>query len=351
MKYDDSAIKTLVKDELPFSEVFSTKTILFYACGFPVIVESNAGHKYDAEAAEDSVVVSYKYKDQSVHEIFSAEDGAKLMIYGGYSNKTNKINVMRVLPETNITVKGVTIKAIVGGSDYEGIVGTVNMKVSDTTLNFIHGAGFAGEAVDNVWPEKNIVCNANLELNNVVAESLYVGPNGYGVLVNGKTVIDGANSSFKYVSLGGSNGLTRRSELVMKAGTVNVLQSVNRGGIDDSVVTLQGGTVTNFYVGGETGDKTVTGIARNPIVHLQGGNITTFDFGKSNSVPLESIKGTITAEVTIGNKTTEETGLTLVAKPEGTEKEMTFIDGKPVWFNGTDWVDANGNVNNYPTKF
>ena len=351
MKYDDSALKELVKDELPFSQVFSAKTIIFYACGFPVVVEKNTGHKYDAEAAEDSVVVSYKYNAKSVHEIFSAEDGAKLMIYGGYSNKTSKINTMRVLPETNITVKGVTIKAIVGGSDYEGIVGTANIKVSDTTLNYIHGAGFAGEAVDGVWPEKNIVCNANLELTNVVAQQLFVGPNGYGVLVNGKTVIDGANSNFNFVSLGGSNGLTRRSEMTIKNGTITTLESVNRGGLDDSVVTLQGGTVTNFYVGGDVTDDTITGIVRNPIVHLQGGTVTTLNNGNSNSVPLESIKGTITAEVTIGNKTTEETGLTLVAKPAGTEKEMTFIDGKPVWFNGTDWVDANGNVNNYPTKF
>ena len=351
MKYDDSALKELVKDELPFSQVFSAKTIIFYACGFPVVVEKNTGHKYDAEAAEDSVVVSYKYNAKSVHEIFSAEDGAKLMIYGGYSNKTSKINTMRVLPETNITVKGVTIKAIVGGSDYEGIVGTANIKVSDTTLNYIHGAGFAGEAVDGVWPEKNIVCNANLELTNVVAQQLFVGPNGYGVLVNGKTVIDGANSNFNFVSLGGSNGLTRRSEMTIKNGTITTLESVNRGGLDDSVVTLQGGTVTNFYVGGDVTDNTITGIVRNPIVHLQGGTVTTLNNGNSNSVALESIKGTITAEVTIGNKSAEETGLTLVAKPAGTEKEMTFIDGKPVWFNGTDWVDANGNVNNYPTNF
>ena len=351
MKYDDSALKELVKDELPFSQVFSAKTIIFYACGFPVVVEKNTGHKYDAEAAEDSVVVSYKYNAKSVHEIFSAEDGAKLMIYGGYSNKTSKINTMRVLPETNITVKGVTIKAIVGGSDYEGIVGTANIKVSDTTLNYIHGAGFAGEAVDGVWPEKNIVCNANLELTNVVAQQLFVGPNGYGVLVNGKTVIDGANSNFNFVSLGGSNGLTRRSEMTIKNGTITTLESVNRGGLDDSVVTLQGGTVTNFYVGGDVTDDTITGIVRNPIVHLQGGTVTTLNNGNSNSVALESIKGTITAEVTIGNKSAEETGLTLVAKPAGTEKEMTFIDGKPVWFNGTDWVDANGNVNNYPTNF
>ena len=351
MKYDDSALKELVKDELPFSEVLSAKSIAFYACGFPVVVEKNTGHKYDATAAEDSVVVSYKYKDKSVHEVFSAEDAAKLSIYGGYSNKASKINIMRVLPETNITVEGVNIRAVVGGCDYEGIVGTAKIKVSDTKLSFIHGAGFAGAAVNGVWPEKNIVCNAELELNNVECDLLYPGPNGYGVLVNGKTVIDGANSKFNYVSLGGSNGLTRRSELVIKNGTINVLQSVNRGGLDDSVVTLQGGTVSNFYVGGETGDKGVTGEVRNPVVHLQGGNITNLQFGKSNSIELTSMKGTVTNEVVIGNKSAAETGLTVVTKPEGQLNDMTFIDGKPMWFNGTDWVDANGVVHNYPTQF
>ena len=151
--------------------------------------------------------------------------------------------------------------------------------------------------------------------------------------------------------MGGSNGMTRRCEAVIKAGTIDLLQSVNRGVLDDSVVTLKGGTVTKFYVGGETTDETVTGIVRNPIVHWQGGNITNLEFGKSNSIELTSMKGTVTNDVVIGNKTAADTGLTVVAKPEGQLNEMTFIDGKPVWFNGTDWVDANGVVRNYPTQF
>ena len=351
MKYDDSALKELVKDELPFSQVYSARTILFYACGFPVVVEKNTGHKYDADAAEDAVIVSYHHKAKSVHEVFTAEDAAKLMIYGGYSSKTSKIHTMRVIPETSITIKGVDVRAVVGGSDFEGLVGKVKIDIEDCKLSFVHGAGFAGEAVENVWPDKNIVYDLDMKLTNVDCESVYPGPNGYGVLVNGKVVVDGANTHIKIMSMGGSNGMTRRCEAVIKAGTIDLLQSVNRGSLDDSVVTLKGGTVTKFYVGGETTDKTVTGVVRNPIVHLQGGNITNLEFGKSNSIELTSMKGTVTKDVVIGNKTAEETGLTLVAKPEGTEKEMTFIDGKPVWFNGTDWVDANGNVNNYPTKF
>ena len=351
MKYDDSALKELVKDELPFKQVYSAKTILFYACGFPVVVEKNTGHKYDADAAEDAVIVSYHHKAKSVHEVFTAEDAAKLMIYGGYSNKTSKIHTMRVIPETSITIKGVDVKAVVGGSDFEGLVGKVKLDIEDCNLSFIHGAGYAGEAVDNVWPDKNIVYDLDMKLTNVTCESVYPGPNGYGVLVNGKVVVDGENTHIKIMSMGGSNGMTRRCEAVIKAGTIDLLQSVNRGVLDDSVVTLKGGTVTKFYVGGETTDETVTGIVRNPIVHLQGGNITNLEFGKSNSIELTSMKGTVTNDVVIGNKTAADTGLTVVAKPEGQLNEMTFIDGKPVWFNGTDWVDANGVVRNYPTQF
>ena len=351
MKYDDSAIKELVKDELPFKLVYSAKTIIFYACGFPVVVEKNTGHKYDAEAAEDAVILSYHHKAQSVHEVFTAEDAAKLMIYGGFSNTASKIDTMRVIPETNITVKGVDIKAVVGGSDYEGLVGKVNIDIEDCKLQYVHGAGFAGEAVDGVWPDKNIVYDLDMKLTNVECESVYPGSNGYGVLVNGKVVVDGENTKIDCMSLGGSNGMTRRCEAIVKAGTITVLQSVNRGVLDDSVVILEGGNVTNFYVGGETGDESVTGIVRNPVVHLQGGNITNLDFGKSNSVAIESIKGTITSEVVIGNKSVGETGLTLVAKPEGQLNDMIFMDGKPVWFNGNDWVDANGVVCNYSTQF
>ena len=351
MKYDDSALKELVKDELPFKFEYSAQTTIFYACGFPVVVEKNTGHKYDAEAAEDAVILSYHCKAKSVHEVFTAEEAAKLMIYGGYSNKSSKIHTMRVIPETSITVKGVDVKAIVGGSDFEGLVGKVKIDLQDCKFKYVHGAGFAGEAVENIWPDKNIVYDLDMKLTNVDCESVYPGPNGYGVLVNGKVVVDGEKTHIQLMSMGGSNGMTRRCEAVIKAGTIDLLQSVNRGSIDDSVVTLKGGTVTKFYVGGETTDETVTGVVRNPIVHLQGGTVTNLEFGKSNSIELTSMKGTVTKDVVIGNKTAEETGLTLVAKPEGTEKEMTFIDGKPVWFNGTDWVDANGNVNNYPTNF
>ena len=351
MKYDDSALKELVKDELPFSEVYSARTILFYACGFPVVVEKNTGHKYDADAAEDAVIVSYHHKAKSVHEVFTAEDAAKLMIYGGYSSKTSKIHSMRVIPETSITIKGVDVRAVVGGSDFEGLVGKVKIDIEDCKLSFVHGAGFAGEAVENVWPDKNIVYDLDMKLTNVDCESVYPGPNGYGVLVNGKVVVDGEKTHIKIMSMGGSNGMTRRCEAVIKAGTIDLLQSVNRGSLDDSVVTLKGGTVTKFYVGGETTDKTVTGVVRNPIVHLEGGTVTNLEFGKSNSIELTSMKGTVTKDVVIGNKTAEETGLTIVAKPEGQLNDMTFIDGKPVWFNGTDWVDANGVVCNYPTQF
>ena len=351
MKYDDSALKELVKDELPFKQVFSARTILFYACGFPVVVEKNTGHKYDAEAAEDSVIVSYHYKAKSVHEVFTAEDAAKLMIYGGYSNKSSKIHTMRVIPETSITVKGVDIKAVVGGSDFEGLVGKVKIDIEDSKFSFVHGAGFAGEAVDSIWPDKNIVYDLDMKLTNVECESVYPGPNGYGVLVNGKVVVDGENTHIQLMSMGGSNGVTKKCEAVIKAGTIDLLQSVNRGELGDSVVTLEGGTVTKFYVGGETTDETVTGVVRNPIVHLQGGTVTNLEFGKSNSIELTSMKGTVTNEVVIGNKTAAETGLTIVAKPEGQLNDMTFIDGKPMWFNGTDWVDANGVVHNYPTQF
>ena len=351
MKYDDSALKELIKDELPFKFEYSAQTTIFYACGFPVVVEKNTGHKYDAEAAEDAVILSYHCKAKSVHEVFTAEEAAKLMIYGGYSNKSSKIHTMRVIPETSITVKGVDVKAVVGGSDFEGLVGKVKIDIEDCKLSFVHGAGFAGEAVENVWPDKNIVYDLDMKLTNVDCESVYPGPNGYGVLVNGKVVVDGEKTHIKIMSMGGSNGMTRRCEAVIKAGTIDLLQSVNRGSLDDSVVTLKGGTVTKFYVGGETTDKTVTGVVRNPIVHLEGGTVTNLEFGKSNSIELTSMKGTVTKDVVIGNKTAEETGLKVVAKPEGQLNDMTFMDGKPVWFNGTDWVDANGVVCNYPTQF
>lgn len=290
--YDDSKLKELIKDELPFLEVYSARTILFYACGYPIIVEKNTNHKYDAEASEDSVVISYMYKTESVHQLLSAEDAAKLMIYGGYSNK--HINVMRNLPKTDITIKGVNIRAIVGGSDFEGIVGDVNIDIEDSTLSFIHGAGFAGEAVNEIWPNKNIVHNINMKLKDVVCDDVYVGPNGYGVLGTADVVVDGDKTNIKQFTMGGSNGTTRFSKLTIEKGSIDNLEGVCRGVVNKTEIVLNDGHVKQFNAGGRN-EEEITGVIYECILALNGGIIDNFSKGISNKVELETalISGTI----------------------------------------------------------
>lgn len=323
--YDDSKLKELIKDELPFLEVYSERTILFYACGYPVIVEKNTNHKYDAEASEDSVVISYMYKTESVHQLLSAEDAAKLMIYGGYSNK--HINIMKNLPKTDITVKGVTIRAIVGGSDFEGIVGDVNIDVEDSTLSFIHGAGFAGEAVDGVWPNKNIVHNVNMKLKDVVCDDVYVGPNGYGVLGTADVVVDGDKTNIKQFTMGGSNGTTRFSKLTIEKGTIDNLEGVCRGVVNKTKVVLNDGHVKQFNVGGRN-EKEITGVIYECILALNGGIIDNFSKGISNKVELETalISGTIMSTVVTAGDTSMLAVIQKPVTPEYALKDHVHTD-------------------------
>ena len=92
--------------------------------------------------------------------------------------------------------------------------------------------------------------------------------------------------SNSYVTAGGSNGYTGTANVKLTGGNIGVYQTVNRGTLDSATVRVTGSTIGKFYVGGETEDKSVTGVINKINSHLVSGTIESLDSGTSNGSPI-----------------------------------------------------------------
>lgn len=69
------------------------------------------------------------------------------------------------------------------------------------------------------------------------------------------------NCKFDYVILGGSNGGTNKSSLTVEGGQYGIIQTNNRGYINDAVkLIVKDAVVNNLFVAGDSTDSTVTGV-------------------------------------------------------------------------------------------
>ena len=75
--------------------------------------------------------------------------------------------------------------------------------------------------------------------------------------------------------------------------------------LNNATIKVAGSSIDKFYVGGETEDKSVTGIINNINTHLISGSIENLDSGTSNGTPLtiddENYKVTATNSIKITN--------------------------------------------------
>lgn len=292
---NDNSIKELKEhleeNDEPYTMDRNDGSTYLFACGYPMLVDSNTNHKYDKNSSEDSVVFIYKFNVEPKMIIMDKEQASKTTVFGGYGNK--KINTIRTLPSTSIIARNVQLKGLVGGNYFEGVVGKTNVIAKNCNIKNIIGAGWAGESVNGKKAEKNIVTEANVKVTDVIGLSLlYGGPQGYGVADVANVEVNGISEA-EYLTAGGSNGYTREGNITINGGTIKVVQGVNRGLVDEVNIAVNGGTIENFYAGGETGDETVTGILYDSHLELNAGTINNFSNGKSNLVEFKNIEGTI----------------------------------------------------------
>ena len=291
---EHEAVRELVDIEEPYlADVAAYPTSKFlFACGNPITVEPNKGHKFDAEKPEDAVAFVYRWAEGFKSIIVEKEEAAKIYVVGGHG--TNKVNIKRPIPQTNILVKDVKIKGVVGGSYFEGMVGHANIELINAELASIIGAGWCGASLNGQVARMNIVDDIHIVAkDSKISSTLYGGPQGNGVADDVKIELE--NCQVGWLTAGGSNGMTRNAEVVMNGGTVTVAQSTNRGIVYKARFVLNDGTVNSLYFGGETEDTTVNGIIEEAFVELNGGKVKEFNFGTNNGVEMkaEDIKGSL----------------------------------------------------------
>ena len=292
--YDDSELRELIDEEKPYVadlKAYPTSRFLF-ACGQPMTVEPNEGFKYDANYPEDAVAFVYGWNDGFECIMMEKEEATKVYLVGGYGH--DKVNVKRAIPQTNMLVRNVKIKGVVGGNYFEGMVGHVNMELENCEFTSVMGAGWCGASVNGNMTRMNVADDIKIKATNCkINSTLFGGPQGNGVADDIHMELN--NCEIGWLTAGGSNGMSRNVVVEMNGGSAKVVQSTNRGIVYNSRFILNDGEVEKLYFGGETEDNSVNGLIDRGFIELNGGHVKQFNFGTNNGVELsaEDIKGSI----------------------------------------------------------
>lgn len=198
--------------------------------------------------------------------------GAEANIFGGMHNNSSNVN-------TSITINGGKVGYVFGGGLHKSNTLSAKIIMNGGRVNQINGggasswtAGCSAEcSIENrEWKNsdyENAPCqtkSASVTINGgtVCGDSyglVYGGGCGYSNTEEATVTITGGDLSKTYVTAGGSNGNTTEASVAITGGTIKIVQTINRGTIESASLEVTGGTVNNLYVGGETGDSSVTG--------------------------------------------------------------------------------------------
>ena len=291
---EHEAVRELMDIQKPYmADVAAYPTSKFlFACGNPMTVEPNTGHKYDDLSPEDAVAFVYRWAEGFEAIVVEKADAEKVYVVGGHG--IDKVHVKRPIPQTNILVRDVKIKGIVGGSYFEGMVGHANIEANNCEFVSVMGAGWCGAAVDGSETRMNITDDVNIKMTNCkISSTLFGGAQGNGVADDVHMELN--DCEIGWLTAGGSNGMTRNAVAVMNGGSIKVAQSTNRGIVHRARFVMNNGVVNKLYFGGETEDTTVNGIIEDGFVELNGGNVKEFCFGTNNGVEMVAadIKGSM----------------------------------------------------------
>lgn len=218
--------------------------------------------------------------------------GATITWDGGSMNVTADVTVFggshesdERLETTSITMNGGEVHGIFGGGLHKSNVGSTKVVVNAGKTGFVQGGGaasFSGTTCHKPWysgdPKEspNRVDNAEVIVVNATGTGAYptIFGGGEGISYVGKTNVTIKGGTWAYVVAGGANGYTGESQLTIEGGTIGVVQSVNRGSMDAAYINIQGGKITNAYVGGDSSDSSVTGTITSATMQITGGKVT-----------------------------------------------------------------------------
>ena len=276
--------------------------------------------EYDSKGsqafAEASIIIGGEIEGDVESTNMTFESGTyNGSIFGG----SYKGNVTTV----NMIINDGTFAMVCGGGVLESDCETVNITINGGTIASIEGGGHASVKGDLEVGNAEIgaespchVGTVNMDINGGTFKGsshalVYGGGQGYSATDKVVMTVDNADMSNNcYVTAGGSNGYTGDAEVTLGADTtINIYQSGNRGTMKTAKTTVNGATINNMYLGGDSTDDGVTVAfnGENPALRatINSGTITNLQIGTDagEAIPADSAKVAVTynAAATITN--------------------------------------------------
>ena len=236
-----------------------------------------------SEAADGSLDISYRLGLKAA----TLNVPANTRFFGGGDGSVKNVEY----PGTSIVLESGTVKSIYGGGRNNCTVGTASIVVNGGRVT----DGVLGGGGGDTAPENGAgnVAEANIVINGGNIFMVYGG--GQNMTNVGSVTIDIFDGTIGYLTTGGSNGSTGSGKVSVYGGTIDVWQAVNRGTLENSVMTLNGGVVNKMYCVGETEDASVTGHVGYSTVSIQHGAVTTLRLGNTTKEG-KATSGTVKGE-------------------------------------------------------
>ena len=236
------------------------------------------------------------------------------LVAGGLGYSADKSSTVTT---ANVIINGGTISnAVTGGGYFNAKVNESNIQMNGGTALTVQGGGMASGKIDGVnysvgtkedsenSPNRTEIANVTIS-GGKVTYGVFGGGQGYSYTGTVNLTRSDGDMSNSYVTAGGSNGYTGTANVKLTGGNIGVYQTVNRGVLDNATVKVAGSSIGKFYVGGETEDKSVTGVINKINTLLVSGSIESLDSGSSNGSPMaidnENYNVTATDSVKITN--------------------------------------------------
>lgn len=205
---------------------------------------------------------------------------------------------------SSIVMNSGDVHLIIGGSKGDGNVAETNIVINGGKVDSILGGGYPGLKTTE---KANHVGKATIVINGLDEKIDQVFGGGFAYASVGCSEIIVNDGAINYLTSGGSNGFTANGNIKVHGGSVDVLQSVNRGVVGAADITVDGGNVTSMYAGVEPDQgeviTTATGTFGHATLHLLGGTIEGLFVGVNNSVngfdPTGFVSGEYSDEVTL----------------------------------------------------
>ena len=308
--------------EVPsYDSTYNSNQGAFFANGTPIVISEVDGN----------TVISWDGGNQIVPNtvsVFGGGNGGSYessqitmesgtvqnLVSGGIGYTADKSSTVAA---ANIIINGGTVSnAVAGGGYFNAKVNESNIQMNWGTALTVQGGGMASGKIDGVnysvgTKEDSINSPNRTEIANVkisggkVTYGIFGGGQGYSYTGTVNLTISDGDMNNSYVTAGGSNGYTGTANVKLIGGKIGVYQTVNRGTLTSATVKVAGSSIGKFYIGGETEDKSVTGVINKVNTHLVSGTIESLDSGTSNGSPItidnETYNVTATDSIKITN--------------------------------------------------